>query len=91
MKYVNPIIINNVPNVLFFLNSFPFIYLLPTYIPNPDITKDIKERKIKGRRVNILTPDPRPKGIRKIDNMIVDIKMNIEEIRMVNPTVLVLN
>jgi len=81
----------NVPKELFFLNPFPFKYLIPIYIPRPDITKTKNVIIKNGMRVNIPTPDPRLNGIRKIDKVMVSIKTKREERRINIPTVLDFN
>jgi hypothetical protein len=91
MKYDNPKIINIVPKTLFFLNIFPFIYLIPIYMPRPEIIRTKKERIRKGRMLNILTPEERPKEGTINKEIIIPSRNSIERVKVIIPTVLDFN
>lgn len=91
MKYINPKIINTVPNVWFLLNTLPCIYLIPIYIPNTEIIRTKKANKKKGRRLSISTPEAKPKEGTMNKEMISPSRNIIERVKVTIPTVLDFN
>lgn len=80
IKYKSPNIINNSPLCLFCLKPFPFIYLIPTYIPKTEKARATIESKKKGAIVDMFTPDSSLKRVKKDTKQRVAKSIRIENI-----------
>ena len=90
-KYTNPNVINNIPKEVFFLKPLPFKYLIPTYIPIPEIVRVNIERKKNGKSISKLTPEAIPKAGRMIKAMMVVRSINTDGIKISIPKLLDFN
>lgn len=87
-RYRKPNAIRTVPNDLFCLKIFPLKYLRPVYIPSTDTKRTEMVISEKGMRLNILSPDCKPNGIKNIEIRIVKQRIRVEDSIRVIPTVL---